>query len=1253
MKARSRKVHDHNRGQVISSKLEKYQSAVDSRAQMSSPESTREPSQPEEVADEADERAARRKHAQEAIETSKLETAAAKAADDAAAAKIASDLGLEVAGGFQQTQAEIEKAAIQREMERRKDIKKKYKLMVKNEPTTMWRENKNMTLNDRPSWIMSNADNRRRQYETMCADHAKVKSKRHRRAKKEAKMLKKQMEEGFCFEQLVVRDHVRRKPTPGRMIKCIDQAHRKECRNCCFDESGEFIVSCGMDKAVKVWAVHSCKLIAELYAHRVGVTSIDVRGTVTVPLSKVHTLRPSMQQDLKNQGNKGNKARDDFLVLSCDANGMLMLWEGVEDPLPALTVRAHDVTIHDCHFSPDGQWLLTCSEDRSLRIFDGWSGAMLFQFQGHQGAVTTCAWSPNGNTFVSGGDFEDPTIRLWDAVNAVILMYFNEDHDEEAIAKQKEDYVSSSSSSEDEEEEKEAGNKRTSKPLPSSSSPVKRTKEQEERDERKLQRKRPDKRSGRKKAMELFERKVNEGLGIQWMTRTTMLLLCEAYLIVGDPQVGMALFDEMIKRKYRATSSLMELIWLFMKSDLHYINLRDQQKRIEYGTFDQPWVAPKMDTGEGPSGSHAIDVAWSEQVLLTTKGKPHYVSGEIQSGRGGGGSGGSGGNDKQKSKNSSKKTTKNLKTNQPFVVADDMLIGTKRSIPWQRGHEKWGVTELIRALRGDNRSFGFQTTTVQVFSQNKETKENTTGAASDDEVGEEVDKEEADHKNEEDDEEASSSSSVAMPMYEDIVVRYVRPMSAPTSRDISSSRRHLYDAVTNSSMYKTTKKDQKKKNRWTWNNANNDHHANANTNPQELPSQQIGTVAEMNEDKKVNEGEKTVDEEKNMDEEIESIDATTLSPPVVAVVAKTIQPMDLKHLFKSMATHVVQSAFDVAVSRIEYVQVDHMPEIIALREEQRRNDLLRMGIDPDIELKEKKKRLKIFKRLHKSLNISQHSTLERIQQVYNRLVVDVPMDTQLSQEGRLYVMMEHLGTNNNPITEDQDARVVEATRKRYMRQWRQIGQVKKHLKTKIKKMDAVLRKLSGVAPWRTDVNPNGANGQSTFLMSTFDHQFGKGHSDWINGIHFCNNGQHVVTASSDKTVRVWNPTTGDQIAILKGFPGWVNSIEVSGDQEWLVATSDHIISVWNFREVIERSEQKKREAVVRVEQMNEIESLKMKEKERREMEIQKERAESKKNKKKHNSNKDHYDMGKKRAQATKSSPYVIKIKQMEKSMKKL
>mgnify|MGYP001303675871 CR=1 FL=1 len=67
-----------------------------------------------------------------------------------------------------------------------------------------------------------------------------------------------------------------------------------------------------------------------------------------------------------------------------------------------------------------------------------------------------------------------------------------------------------------------------------------------------------------------------------------------------------------------------------------------------------------------------------------------------------------------------------------------------------------------------------------------------------------------------------------------------------------------------------------------------------------------------------------------------------------------------------------------------------------------------------------------------------------------------------------------------------------------MRQSRQIGQVKKYLRRSIKGMDEVLRKLSGVTPWRTDVNPNGANGKSTFQLLKFDNRYGIGHTDWIN-----------------------------------------------------------------------------------------------------------------------------------------------------------
>jgi hypothetical protein len=92
-----------------------------------------------------EERAARRKNAQDKLETSKKEMEAAKASDSEAASKIAADLGLEVAGGFQKTQAELQKAEIRRIQQKNKEALKRFRQMVKNEPTTMWRENKNVS----------------------------------------------------------------------------------------------------------------------------------------------------------------------------------------------------------------------------------------------------------------------------------------------------------------------------------------------------------------------------------------------------------------------------------------------------------------------------------------------------------------------------------------------------------------------------------------------------------------------------------------------------------------------------------------------------------------------------------------------------------------------------------------------------------------------------------------------------------------------------------------------------------------------------------------------------------------------------------------------------------------------------------------------------------------------------------------------------------------------------------------------------
>jgi WD40 repeat protein len=56
----------------------------------------------------------------------------------------------------------------------------------------------------------------------------------------------------------------------------------------------------------------------------------------------------------------------------------------------------------------------------------------------------------------------------------------------------------------------------------------------------------------------------------------------------------------------------------------------------------------------------------------------------------------------------------------------------------------------------------------------------------------------------------------------------------------------------------------------------------------------------------------------------------------------------------------------------------------------------------------------------------------------------------------------------------------------------------------------------------------------------------------------------VVTASADKTARIWDAATGKQIAILRGHDDRVDSAHFSPDGRWVVtASADHTARVWD------------------------------------------------------------------------------------------
>ena len=48
----------------------------------------------------------------------------------------------------------------------------------------------------------------------------------------------------------------------------------------------------------------------------------------------------------------------------------------------------------------------------------------------------------------------------------------------------------------------------------------------------------------------------------------------------------------------------------------------------------------------------------------------------------------------------------------------------------------------------------------------------------------------------------------------------------------------------------------------------------------------------------------------------------------------------------------------------------------------------------------------------------------------------------------------------------------------------------------------------------------------------------------------------MVTASADKTARLWNSSTGQLLAVLSGHTSSVSSARFSSDGQWIVTASD-------------------------------------------------------------------------------------------------
>ncbi len=199
---------------------------------------------------------------------------------------------------------------------------------------------------------------------------------------------------------------------------------------CAFSPDGKYIISGNRRKKLWLWNVESGKEITYISDNEEPewMCNLGLKGEGWQSESWEEAL--SKWNSGANRGIRNYVNNNDLMLFYKDIalspdkkkvitgtkgikNKILKLWDTETKELFHILPGHKEGPVYACGFSPSGEKIISCSEDKTLILWDANTGKQINTYTGHTSRVSSCHFNPNGKTFVSGSwDF---TLKIWDA----------------------------------------------------------------------------------------------------------------------------------------------------------------------------------------------------------------------------------------------------------------------------------------------------------------------------------------------------------------------------------------------------------------------------------------------------------------------------------------------------------------------------------------------------------------------------------------------------------------------------------------------------------------------------------------------------------------------------------------------------------------------------------------------------------------------------------------------------------------------